>query len=240
MTARFPDPILRIILEYDIKDIKSQLIKNKELTLPEAARCFEILKILRCECIDSFMLQFACINGKIEVAEYLKEKYSITKDDHPEIIRSSFDGCNTSTISQIYMYSNLESIMWFTDAFDIQITHFDFIFAWACIDGRLDILIWMKQKFGNSKNSGALQTGLHLDQKYFFQNNGIYAFCCASSNGNLEVLKWLKGEFDLNKKNLVISPISDPYWHARTNHRYGVMKWLEKEKLYYYNPCVIL
>lgn len=229
MTARFPDPILRILLKYSIEeDITRLLVFHVGLELLEIIRCLEILNMTRSECISSCMMQHACSLGDLDLARYLIDTYQITRYDHPEVIvnRCFHRNINTNTIDAIYVNSGLEPTKWFTETFDISGEYFSDVFDYACVNGDLEMLKWMKQQF-------------NLGPGYFFSNNGIDIFNRTCGRGQLDTLKWLKTEFKLDKKNLIVSPMSDPYESAIRSQQKETAKWLSDEGLYY-SQCVIM
>jgi hypothetical protein len=221
-----PDSLLRIILNYILEDC-TLIYDYNDLTSSEIIRYFEILKISRFECIERKLLQYTCIYNRLEVAKYIKETYSVTKEYHPGIMRAYY-GYNVFTVSQMYIrHTNIDMLTWFTETYDIPLEQFAYVFDWACIDNRLEILLWMKSKY-------------NIDQEYFFKVGGIDIFCRTCSRGHLDILKWLKTTFNLTRENLIVSPSSDPYFCAETMKHKHVMKWLKEENLCYHNSCVIL
>lgn len=236
MNSGLPDPILHIILSYEFEDIVLQSITNNDITLLYIVRIFEIFNTTRKQCIEKQLLQYACINERTDVAKYLIETYSITITDHPGIFEI-LPGHNVFVVDRIYYLSNLNMLSMFVETFNIPLEHFRNIFDYACVDGRLDTLRWMKLTY-------------NMDQEYFFENNGIDIFCRTCYRGNLEVLKWLKMTFRLTYKNLVIplgvhpSPLECAkigIGHRTEKGQHEVIKWLKKEGLYHITDnCVIL
>jgi hypothetical protein len=223
----FPIPILRIIIEYEFANIW-EVITHESSVLSEFIKCLKIFNISKDQCIEHQLLQNACVYGDLNVAKYLQQEYSLNTNDVIRVMRINI-GFNMYgwTYRSIYKNNKIDSFIWFVDTFKIDKISITSMVREVCRDGQLELLKWIKSKYGIDKNIPRCSEW--------------ELFRAALINGRLDTAKWLKEEFGWNKDN-----IDTGYFMVQLCHRLendgnkDALKWLKEIGFYNDNECVML